>query len=61
MTLHVTDGYFGGKTISLQLAQLACAGQGTVVLTSHRYIVLPLILEKDAIIVRTAKRDRTIT
>jgi hypothetical protein len=27
MTLHVTDGYFGGKTISLQLAQLAYAGQ----------------------------------
>jgi hypothetical protein len=27
MTLHVTDGYFVGKTISLQLAQLACAGQ----------------------------------
>ena len=28
---------------------------------SHRYIVLPLVLEKDAIIVRTAKGDRTIT
>jgi hypothetical protein len=33
MTLHVTDGYFGGKTISLQLAQLARSG--TVVLTDR--------------------------
>ena len=28
---------------------------------SHRYMVLPLVLEKDAMIVRTAKGDRAIT